>query len=525
MTEPIAPDASAVVSAQQLSAETMVSTHSAALVDFISALQDLHTNLVYIDHSSAFTYAWENAPVYPGMPTKPTLTFVAPTKPTKDTALTKPTLAATKPTLSATKPTKTAVAPTKPSAADLVPDKIAIPAMPVLTLPVFTGTFDFTDAAYDTTDILTFRARLVDFITNGGTGLAAAVEAAIYARDTARRAVEQEKLLLDVQSFHEGRGFSMPSGQYTAAVNNVLAENARQNQLLSNDIMIKAAELEQENMRIAQDNLIKVDLILTELHDKRQQRLLAAETAEFEAEVKIHEIDADAVLKQLEMYNLTVNAIVAQNDASIRFVLGLISLYTAEVDAFGKEIQAYATEVSAYGEEIRAYATEVGAYDSEIGAFVKEMEAFLAEKEIYIKEISAFLEETRAEATRIEALANVYDTEMRGTAAVYQQLTDKVRADVEKYKAQSDHNVRTIANSIENDKINVELQNNRIKIDSDALLAAVQSTTQIIASALNTLNTSASIGHSVSSNYSHSFDETKAVVPGLQTFEYHNYNE
>ena len=440
VVEPDVIDVHAYVGAQNTAVMAYAADMYLELTDMIEALEDLKSTYTTTSLTDIFS---EDIPVtgvvsptvgdFPAQPDDPTIVYTAPTAP---------------------------VAPTV--------DAIVIPTLPDIpttTIPTFSGSFDYTNSSYVTTDLETFRARLVDFVTNGGTGIGAAVEAAIYARDTARAAVEQTKLLTDVQNYHEARGFTNVNAQYLASVNNVTAENARQNQILSNEIMIKAAELEQENMRIAQTALVQVDTLLVDIHTQEEARLLTAETSEIDALAKVFDVEVRAELSKLELHKLTIESLVAFIEANVKAAVAPIDIYVAQAGAYSEEV--------------------------------------------------------KAEYTRVTAVADVYKSKVTAVTGLMRETVAKAVAEADVYRTKSTHHTDYLGKVVQNDANNIEMLSVNMSADIEKLKAAAQVSAQIVASALTSMNTSASIGQSVNQNFSHSNDETKGDASGLATFVYH----
>lgn len=353
--------------------------------------------------------------------------------------------------------------PTRPELGTI--PSVVIPETPVVDIPVFDDAFAYAQTRYITDNLEDFRTRLAAFIADGGTGLAAVVEQAIYDRDVRRQETSEAKAFQEIQDFHESRGNSMPSGTHIAALNSESKERARRRDEISNNVMIQASNLEQENMRIAQDSLIKVDTILVTLHGTEEERELQTETTRITTGIEIYNAYLRGVLARLEAHKITVDS--------------LIAYITANVETIKANALVYGADVSAY----------VATVD--------------------------------AEAKQLGATADIYRANVGGVEAAIRGIAALVDVDIAQYKVQSDIAVANAQNQLGVQRLNLESRMKRIDTRVEQMRAIAAVSAQVVASSLNSVSTSASIGQSSSSSFSHAYEETKAVDAG--TTEAHTF--
>lgn len=99
-----------------------------------------------------------------------------------------------------------------------------------------------------------------DAITNGGTGIPAAIETAIWDRARGREIIEARRLEQEAASQFAARGFVMPPGALAARLLEVQQDATNKSATLSRDRAIKSVELEIENIRFAIEQGLKVRL-------------------------------------------------------------------------------------------------------------------------------------------------------------------------------------------------------------------------------------------------------------------------
>lgn len=350
-------------------------------------------------------------------------------------------------------------APTRPNLGTL--PSVVLPDVPDADIPVFNDAFAFSQTRYIRDGLTDYRLRLVDFIENGGTGISAAVEAAIYARDKARQELIDQQSYLEIQNTFESRGNAMPSGQHNAALNSASKERARMFEEFSRAIMIKAAELEQENMRIAQDSLSKTDTILVGLHNAEEDRALQTETTRISSTIAVYEAYIRGVIARLQAHKITVDSTVAFINANVALITANAQIYTADVRGFSAEVDA--------------------------------------------------------EARRLGASADIYASTMGGVEAAIRGISALASIDIAEYEVESKIEIANSQNQLAVHRLNLDSVMKRIDTRVEGMKAIAAVSAQIVASALNQVSTSASIGQSSSSSFSHAYDELKDVDTGIAT--------
>jgi uncharacterized protein (UPF0335 family) len=80
-------------------------------------------------------------------------------------------------------------------------------------------------------------------VNNGGTGLGATVQTAIWNKDIERLSQQKDDDVEEVLAKFSGRGFDMPTGMVAQQVNEVLKEFTNNRSQNSRDVMIKEAEM------------------------------------------------------------------------------------------------------------------------------------------------------------------------------------------------------------------------------------------------------------------------------------------
>lgn len=328
----------------------------------------------------------------------------------------------------------------------------------------------FYEQNYISTVLSTLQDTIVaDFA--GGTGLSAEVEEAIYSRDADRRERESAKRVEEIQYNFVGRGFSVPQGALTSALQQEGNARTLALQDQSRDVMIQAATMEQENAKTNKQYAVQLESILLDSHNKVQDRVLKAEDLRLSSAIEVWKssweryralmdvakLEADIELGKLQATTSANNAIAQMNISKIEAAKAEIDLEVAKIDA---EVKSFSASVDSFSSFVKAYEVEEGSSIRGFEANVKQVEA------------KASLEIKAAEAN------------IQAVIAVRSLLLEAAK--------------------------------------SGANVSA-----QALASALNSVNAAVSFGHhsSYSETDSYSYDQTKGLESGATTQNIHNFDE
>jgi hypothetical protein len=173
--------------------------------------------------------------------------------------------------------------------------------------------------------------KVLDGITNGGTGIPAAVETAIHERNLDRQRVANEKAynlgIADISS----KALSFPQYAMQALANQVSLEILKQAHNSSNEIDIAASDLEQKNMNTMLDKAVAIESLLRafwkdynsmkfagiESATKEVIAHIEAITKEREGILKLYETEANVYKATTEGQKNWYDAVSANNSAQL----------------------------------------------------------------------------------------------------------------------------------------------------------------------------------------------------------------
>ena len=197
------------------------------------------------------------------------------------------------------------------------------------TVGVYTAPADYTSSL-----VTTLTTKITDRLA-GGTGIATAVETAIWNRARERELATMQANIDAVTRDTESLGFQLPPGVLVDAIRRETRGYYDKTAVLSTETAIKQADLEQVNMQKIIEQGVSFEGVLADIRFKRSQAALdayRAEIAKFTAEVDQDVKHWEAQIKQYEAeITYTLNA-EKLNSEIIRANLGA-SLDAAKVGA------------------------------------------------------------------------------------------------------------------------------------------------------------------------------------------------
>lgn len=404
------------------------------------------------------------------------------------------------------------------------------------------------------------KARLQARI-NGGTGLAPAVEQALWDRARDRETAMAMANKSEILRASGAMGFQLPSGVLAAQLRE--ADQAYYGKLsdLSRDIANKQADLEQSNLKEAITEGIALESQLMDQTNKVEALAFEISKAYADNGVQIYNASVDAYkallqgyetyasayktvidseLAKVEVYKSQLEAertkaqvntsLVEQYKAQIDASMSQVAIFNAQVDAAKTLVQLEEAKIGAAAEQIKAYVARVNAETSKVEAYKTQVQAASVEVDMYATKAKAYeakvgaqSERARAEVTRYQSLIQAKNAEWDGYRARVAAESSRVEAlakqsgaKIDAYRAEIDA-IRAVADvqttvwkaTIEQYAASKQYALETAKANRDALQESQQARleaskvgaqvyAQLVASAYGMINASASISASES---------------------------
>jgi G:T/U-mismatch repair DNA glycosylase len=370
-----------------------------------------------------------------------------------------------------TRPTVTTPSVTAPQAPDLLTPTVKEVTIPsgVIEAPGSEGQFNYDEGAYlsDIHDAVV--TKLLYWIENGGTGLGATVEDAIWDRDNERNRTQRERVYQEKEEYFASRGWNLPPGALEAAVSEALLEQTRADDQRSREIAIAQAELAQKNTHYFFTESTKYEGILREHFNQVATRALEAAKAAVE---KVWQI------------------------------------YTAKLEGRRIELEIARTEA------------EVNKTQAEV---ITATNAALTDR--FDAEIRAFDSKLKLELTIIEMIAKVFSMDVEGYRADIEAAKTQLQAEIEVLRAKVQQSNNQTALSIQEAQMLLEAYLKATGIEIEGIGTSGKVLAQLAGAALSAVSTSAGISYSVSRGRSDGVRHSTSVSNQAGLNESHSFNE
>lgn len=204
--------------------------------------------------------------------------------------------------------------------------------VPDFPLPVLGTLLPMPITVYPTDSLDTIQTKLLAMLlqklTDGGTGLDATVEQAIWDRAIARQELENQRAYEEAEDYFAARGFTMPPGALMSRLQELNIEIARNNANLNNDILTQQSKLAQDNMRF--------------LLSEGANTVFSTEKLHIDKVLNYNKNTLEVYLGELEAYRSQLQLFVSRIEAILKVYLGKVEAYKADAQVMGIEIDSKA---------------------------------------------------------------------------------------------------------------------------------------------------------------------------------------
>jgi hypothetical protein len=360
---------------------------------------------------------------------------------------------------------------------------IDLPATPTLEevvmgalgeLPDEPGDMPAVDFAYDESTYYSalttyISSLLTDWVQNGGTGLDADVEEAIWDRERGRRELKNEAMYDEAETYFSSRGFTLPPGALSGRLLEIQKEISRDETEVNNNISVAQAELAQKNTQFAVTSGLNLDQV------------------------------------QREHFNQVSNRLLERAKVAVEIIL-----------------RAYESKVTTYAARIEAYKKQVDAEVAKVSAAVSLNEGKVRN---YVAQIDAYRARITAELAIIESTAKVYGFKVAGYEADAKVAEIKLNAQIEEYKGRIQQATNQTELTIKEAELILQGYLGALGIQSTAVSTGGNVASQLAASALSAVNATASVSFGVSNSRSDGVQHQTSISNNASLTEAHSYDE
>lgn len=322
----------------------------------------------------------------------------------------------------------------------------------------------------------------------GGTGLAANVEKAIFDRARERNDSEAKRLADAAYNEAAGRGFTFPTGALSSIAQRARQDAVNNNNKTTGEIVVMQAEMEQKNLQFAvttsvglRTAMVNASLSymqnITQLNGQALDyaksvmgaivemyntsvRVFTARLEAYKTEAVVFETLMRGALAGIEVYKAEISALQALTQvdhtrvevykARIDVLTSMSNMYRTQVDAvvskasleklkidvFQAQVQAYGAQVQAKNAEWQGYSAAIGGETAKVNIYGAQVQAYGQQVQAYRADIDAKSEVVRATATSNDARARQYTATMQGYQTVVQAKGEMARTKLENQRQQ-----------------------------------------------------------------------------------------
>ena len=437
-------------------------TAPAQLAALQAQMPGLNTSIAFPDPPAALSTPLLDAPSLP--------TRAEPNAPTTNL-----------PGFSAVLPTDTSVAPTNIDQTMAT----AYASANSNTIAMMDGYVDAMIAKYNpqfASQMAAIESQLTRYM-QGGTGLSAAVETAIYERSRTKQEAEATRVRDGAVRDFADRGFTLPPGALFNAMQVARQAGADNNAQAAREIVVMQAEMEQKNLQFAVTTSMELRKLLLSSSLSYHQNLVSingqalqyakmiadglvetyntavkafsAKLDGYRAEAVVYETKLKSALAGMELYRMEIQALEAMTNvdrtrvdvyrARIESLSSLSNVYRAQVDAvqgrvgleklklevFQAQVQAFSAQVQAKNAEWQGYSAAIDGEHAKVRLYTTQVEGYNAQVNSYKALIDAKSEVVRSTAVSNQAKAEQYRALMAGYQTVVSARGDKARTQLE----------------------------------------------------------------------------------------------
>ncbi len=364
---------------------------------------------------------------------------------------------------------------------DTVPDKLtgignySIPTPPSVVIadfgdpiPAYNITlpdieFSYVESEYTSALKDALGVKLLSDVQNGGTGLSAEVEDAIWERTRERDDSDYQAASTKVDSKWSGKSFRLPDGVLTELQQDLIVADRDQRISRSRDILIKQAELAQTNTHFAITSSMALEQL--EINHANEVANRALETARSTMEfgiafhnlkitdyniqlerAKVQAIEQGARLEgeklKLEEYRTALLEIEAKSGLD----KDLLSEYSLDIERYNSLLKLFSAEQGAVQTALGIEGLKIGLYKENINDYKSRLDAQRNEALLYeaqvkgeLGKVTVYTAELEAEKTRVGTLKVQTDIEIAKVNESVKLQDLELRAflgNIERYKAE-----------------------------------------------------------------------------------------
>ncbi len=309
-----------------------------------------------------------------------------------------------------------------------------IPNMPAISLPSFgealptldidlpQTTFAYVEPVYVSALKTAIATKLLSGVENGGTGLNATVETAIWNRQIERLEQQKDDDVDKTLNLFAGRGFDMPTGMVAMQVREILKTFTNDRSQASRDVAIEQAKIAKEMTQFFLSTGLNLEQIELNHANNVANRTLEAEKA-------VVQFSIDLFNSKVSKFNLELDRYKAKQvevEMKLKIQELILAQYQMELQGVETSIKVDGIKIDNYRAILQSHDINIKLYEAELGAVVALLNIERAKVDIFKSEIDAYVAQLKAQKNEYdlylaqisgeEAKINIHQTEVEAYA-------------------------------------------------------------------------------------------------------------
>lgn len=372
-------------------------------------------------------------------------------------------------------------------------DLLNIPPAPVLQnlqftatppgdsdLPAIVENWSFTPQQY-TSALLDKIKATIDWGLDGGIGLPAAIQDALWARARGRVDIEEARAIQQTVDEFGTRGFTEPNGILNQRLEIARQNNQNQRLALSRDLVIEEAKLEIENLRFMVQQGVALEGTLIQLHLESQRLNLQAAQFLLDSAIRVFEVKASLIRLRYDIYVAQAQVFKTRVEAE----LARVEIFKAQIEAekargevneqrvrqYEAQIKAVQALAEFYNSRVRAFVALVEGDNAVLAGFAQKVNAYRAEVDAKVAEWNGYSARVQGESAKVgayDSLVRAYGARVSAVSEQNRVTLDRERLEIQQHEAQ----LRTHTALLEN--IRTELAAEQARVQSVAAAFGAQ---------------------------------------------------
>lgn len=269
-------------------------------------------------------------------------------------------------------------------------------------------------------------ARLTANINTGGTGLSAAVEAAIWARGLEREEQQLNDSVGKATSMWAKKGFSLPDGELANSLMALQTEYMNRSLDRSREIEIKQAELEQANLFKSMELAVNLAATLINMLIRYEELVFRGQEATAKFANEYIDIQIKAYASQVEGYK----AQAAVYESLIRAELAKVEVYKTQIEGQKLINEVNKQTVEVYSEKLKAISIYVERYKTEVQTMVAELEIERAKIEANKLQFDSWAKQADVNIAKYNGAIDLYKAESLVNISTAEMQSKQIEAQV-----------------------------------------------------------------------------------------------